>query len=433
MKRVLFISYYWPPSGGAGVQRSLKFVKYLPASGIDPVVLTVDEKFASYPLLDETLLADLPSNLTIVKSKSLEPLRLLSLVVSKKRIPHGGFANSNKEKWHQKLLRFIRGNVFIPDARVGWIRFAVRAADRIINEHKIDTVFITSPPHSSQLIGLELKKRHNIRWIADLRDPWTDIYYYSDMLHTKRSAAIDRRYELSVLESADEVITVSEPIKQLFLSKSATIRKDKFHVIPNGYDESDFLSDEKITFESFLITYVGTIAESYYPEVFFKLLRKLIEEFPEVPVRFRLVGSLPGSVREFVKKYNLENITEYISHVSHESAIHYMQRSAALLLIIPDVHGNEGILTGKLFEYLASRRPVIGIGPVNGSAAKIINDCTAGRMFTRKQEEENYSYLKSLVLQWQEKRDLSNTNESYRQFSREALTQTLASIILNKK
>jgi glycosyltransferase involved in cell wall biosynthesis len=429
LKRILFITYYWPPSGGAGVQRSLKFVKYLPASGIVPVVLTVNEKFASYPLIDETLVSDLPPGIEVVKTKSVEPLKLLTLFFDKKRIPHGGFANSNKEKWHQKLMRYIRGNFFLPDARVGWVRFAIRAAGKIIREQKIDTVVITSPPHSSQLIGLALKKKYNIRWIADLRDPWTDIYYYGDMLHTRRSAALDKRYELSVLENADEIITVSQPINELFLKKSELLKRGKFHVVPNGFDDDDFRS--KATFEKdiFRITYVGTIADSYKPEVFFKNLKRLIDEFKEVDIRFRIVGSLPGSVRELVSGYDLGKHVEYISHVSHERAIGYMKSSAVLLLIIPDVEGNEGILTGKLFEYLASERPVFGLGPVKGSAAGIIRECSAGEMFERTQKEESYSYLKSLILRWKNEPAFTDINENYRQYSRSALTAKLASII----
>jgi glycosyltransferase involved in cell wall biosynthesis len=432
LKRILFITYYWPPSGGAGVQRSVKFVKYLPESAIEPVVLTVDEKYASYPLIDQTLKEDLSNEVKVIKSKSLEPLRLLSLIMDKKRIPHGGFANSNKEKWHQKMLRYIRGNFFLPDARVGWVRFAVKAADKIIREQKIDTIVITSPPHSSQLIGLELKKRHNIRWIADLRDPWTDIYYYNDMLHTGRSAAIDKRYEMSVLQNADEIITVSDPINQIFLRKSSALKKEKFHVIPNGFDENDFAEEINPPDDSFLITYVGTIADSYNPEVFFRMFKKLIEEFNDIKFGLRIVGSLPGSIRELVIKYNLDSRVEYVSHVSHKKAVEYMMSSTSLLLIIPDVEGNEGILTGKLFEYLAARRPIIGIGPVNGSAAEIINECSAGKMFSRDQEEENYSYLKSLVLQWKEDHKIICKSEAYRQFSRSELTKKLASIILNK-
>jgi glycosyltransferase involved in cell wall biosynthesis len=428
LKRILFITYYWPPSGGAGVQRSLKFVKYLPALGIDPVVLTVDERFASYPLIDDMLVSELPGNIKVIKTKSLEPLRLLSLVMSKKRIPHGGFANSNKEKWHQKFMRYVRGNVFIPDARVGWVRFAIREADRIIREEKIDTVFITSPPHSSQLVGLELKKKHNIRWIADLRDPWTDIYYYTDMLHTKRSAAKDANYELQVLENADEIIAVSQPINELFMKKSSRLSAEKFHVIPNGFDENDFKNEVTIPIEKFLITYVGTIADTYKPEVFFHILKKLSDEFPG-EIGFRLVGSLPGSVRNLIALNNLESITEYISHVSHDKAIAYMKSSTALLLMIPEVQDNKGILTGKLFEYMASGRPIIGIGPVDGSAAQIINDCTAGRMWSRKQNEEIYSYMKSLILQWKQGLDLTNRNAEVNRYSRSALTEKLAAII----
>ena len=252
------------------------------------------------------------------------------------------------------------------------------------------------------------------------------------MLHTKRSAGIDKKYELAVLENADEIISVSEPISRMFQGKSSMLRKEKFHVIPNGFDENDFKIKINASVDFFLITYVGTIADSYNPELFFRILSRVISEFPDIPFKFRLVGSLPGSVRELVKKYDLERNTEFISHVSHEKAIEYMIGSSALLLIIPDVDGSEGILTGKLFEYLASRRPIIGIGPSNGSAAMIIHNCTAGRMYSRSEEEQNYSYLKSLVLQWKQNKELYNDNEEFRQFSRSALTEKLASIILKK-
>ena len=215
MKKVLIITYYWPPSGGAGVQRSLKFVKYLPLFGIEPIVITVDAEQATYPILDSTLLNEVSEDVRVVRTRSFEPLKILSAIKGKESVPHGGFANSNKESITQRTLRFIRGNFFIPDARKGWVSFAVKAASEIIEKEKIDTVFVSSPPHSSQLIGLELKKKYNIKWIADMRDPWTDIYYYKDLLQTKFSAARDAVYERQVLEGADEVISVSEPINKI--------------------------------------------------------------------------------------------------------------------------------------------------------------------------------------------------------------------------
>jgi len=430
LKKILFITYYWPPSGGAGVQRSLKFVKYLSEFGVLPVVLTVDEKFASYPLLDETLTKEIPAAINIYRTRSFEALKILSLFTSMKNIPHGGFANSNKEKPFQKFLRFMRGNLFIPDARIGWINFAVSKASEIIEREKIDTIFITSPPHSSQLIGLRLKKRLNIRWIADMRDPWTDIYYYNDLLHTERSKRKDAKLESEVLINSDEVITVSRPIEKMFLSKSAEISPDKFHVIPNGFDESDFPENVVSADKYFQITYVGSIADSYAPDVFFEMMRKAMDDFPAVSFRMRFVGSMPDSIKQLIVKNRLMEISEFVSHVSHDKAVTYMLSSTALLLLIPEVVNNEGILTGKLFEYLASRRPIIGLGPVHGEASAILNECTAGKMFHRRDSLELYSYFKTLILQWQEKKDLKNINQNYQKYSRRELTKKLAAIIL---
>ena len=430
MKKILFITYYWPPSGGAGVQRSLKFVKYLPDFGIDPFVLTVDERYASYPLWDEALSKEIPENIKVFKSKSIEVLKMHSLFTKKENIPHGGFANSNKEKLFQKILRFLRGNLFIPDARIGWIRFAEKAAAGIIKKEKIDTVFISSPPHSSQLIGLRLKKKFNIRLIADLRDPWTDIYFYKDLLHTKRAAAKDAKYELEVLNYADEVITVSAPIMEIFLKKKSTLSHAKFHILPNGYDESDFQNIVKPVENLFCITYVGSIADSYKPDVFFEILGKVVNEFGKVNFRMRFVGSMPESIKQKINTYHLNGITEFVSQVSHNQAIQFMQESTILLLLIPEVPNNYGILTGKLFEYLASRRPVIGLGPVGGEASAILNECEAGKMFSRNDSECLYSYLKLLILKWQQENDFVVTNEKYFKYSRKTLAKNLASIIL---
>ena len=158
LKKVLVITYYWPPSGGAGVQRSLKFVKYLSKMGFSPIVLTVDEAKASYPLNDQSLLKEVPKNVKVVRTNSFEPLNILSSIIGKKNVPYGGFANANKESKKQKFLRWVRGNFFIPDARVGWTKYAVDEARKIIKEEDIDCVYISSPPHSSQLIGLKLKQ-----------------------------------------------------------------------------------------------------------------------------------------------------------------------------------------------------------------------------------------------------------------------------------
>ena len=175
MKKTLIITYYWPPGGGAGVQRWLKMARHLPDFEIEPFILTVDPGYATYPATDNTLENDIPRGLKVFKTKATDYFRILSK--DKKAISSAGFAKEGKNSFREKVARFIRGNIFIPDPRRGWNRFAFGKAVEVIDNNGINTVITTSPPHSTQLIGLKLKKRFpEIKWIADLRDPWTDIY-----------------------------------------------------------------------------------------------------------------------------------------------------------------------------------------------------------------------------------------------------------------
>ena len=426
--KVLVITYYWPPSGGAGVQRALKFVRYFPEFGIEPIVLTVDPGKASYPVLDETLSKDIPSGVRVVTTDSFEPLNILSSMMGKKNVPYGGFANANKESKTQKILRWIRGNFFIPDARVGWVKYATKAAIRLIETEKITHVLISSPPHSSQLIGLQLKKQFpHLKWIADMRDPWTDIYYYKDLLHTSIAAGKDARMEKQVLETADEIIVVSDAIRRSFAAKSDKVNSSKIHVIPNGYDEADFPDGILPASDAFTISYVGTMADTYRPEVFFEVLMELIRKYPDKNIRFRFVGNAPWTLKKQADDYGLEPYCHWQGHVTHEEAIRQMKSSNMLLLIIPDAPGAEGILTGKLFEYIGAGRPILGIGPVNGDAAKILRECGAGEMFDRRYSAEISRYIEDKMV-------LSlpyNTAKKSSEYSRKSLTSYVVELIKN--
>ena len=434
LKKVLVITYYWPPSGGAGVQRSLKFVKYLSQMGFSPVVLTVDETKASYPLNDPSLLMEVPDHVKVVRTNSFEPLNILSSLIGKKNVPYGGFANANKESKKQKLLRWIRGNFFIPDARVGWTKYAVVEARRIIRDEKIDCVYISSPPHSSQLIGLKLKKEFPaVRWVADLRDPWTDIYYYKDLLHGERAKKKDAQFEKQVLEEADAIIVVSEPIKYSFLKKSILIIPDKIQVLPNGYDESDFKSGVATSDEEFTITYVGTMADSYHPEIFFNVFKKLVSKYSYLKIRFKFIGDAPWTLKKMVDGLGLESYCKWGGHIIHDEAVLEMQKANALLLIIPDTAGAKGILTGKLFEYLGSKRFIIGIGPKHGDAASIIHECNAGEMFERNEEMEMYSWMMEKLELWKSGKEYAFANDSIKNYTRDTLTKRLSIILSDSK
>ncbi|MBK9637422.1 MAG: glycosyltransferase [Bacteroidetes bacterium] len=429
-KKVLVITYYWPPSGGAGVQRSLKFVKYLAQMGFSPIVLTVDETKASYPLHDKSLLKEVPENVKVIRTNSFEPLNILSSLIGKKNVPYGGFANANKESKKQKFLRWIRGNFFIPDARVGWIKYAVEEARSIINEEKIDCIYISSPPHSSQLIGLKLKKEFPaLRWVADLRDPWTDIYYYKDLLHGSRAKKKDQQFEKRVLEEANAILVVSEPIKYSFLKKSVLIIPDKIQVLPNGYDESDFKTEVALSKDVFTITYVGTMADSYHPEIFFNVLNKLVNHYSELKIRFKFIGDAPWTLKKMVSDLGIESYCEWSGHIGHDEAVVEMQKANALLLIIPDTAGANGILTGKLFEYLGSKRLIIGIGPKHGNAAAILRECEAGEMFERTEENHLYSWLIEKLELWKNGKQVAFVNDSIKNYTRETLTKRLALLL----
>ncbi len=372
--KVLIITYYWPPSGGAGVQRWVKFAKYLPESGWEPVILTIDPEFAAYPVTDKSLLSEIPSELKVFKTRSTDYFALYNKDRSK--IPSAGFAMNPDTTLKGRLLRFIRGNFFIPDPRKGWNRYAYKKAAELIRLYNISNVITTSPPHSTQLIGLKLKRNFpGINWIADMRDPWTDIYYYDHFYPTFISRWIDSGYETDVIKNADSLISVGPSLKKLFTKKSPQA-ESRITVIPNGYDEDDFRGSARNP-GNFIITYTGTLSDNYPVDGFLSGLEKIREK----DFILRFVGSVtPVQKKLILSKVQPEKL-EFIPYVDHNAAVRYTRESSALLLIIPDHVSSKSILTGKLFEYLASGRPVICIGPKDGDASAIVEETGHGKSF----------------------------------------------------
>ncbi len=420
MKKVLIITYYWPPSGGAGVQRWLKFAKYLPEFGWQPVVLTVDPEFASYPQRDESLSSEIGADCLVYKTKSFELYNLYKLISGKKEVPYGGFANESKESLLQKASKFLRGNFLLPDPRKGWNKYALKKAIELILEFDIDTVVTTSPPHSTQLIGLALKRRFKtIRWVADLRDPWTDIYYYNQFKHTALARKIDRDYERKVVENADMLISVSEDVKRIFADKSTQPIAEKTVVIPNGFDSEDFRVGELLQENKKVITYTGTISEAYDVDSLLAALLQLSGEWNE-KLLIRFVGKVPSTIAFRFRETGFE--VELVGYVDHPKSIEYLFRSDLLLLVIPKVANNKGILTGKFFEYLAAQKPVLAIGPVDGDLAQIIAETGCGELFDYADSEG----MKQFIIQ-KLTRDKTHVNseKAYR-YSRKELTRKLA-------
>jgi glycosyltransferase involved in cell wall biosynthesis len=416
MKRVLIITYYWPPSGGAGVQRWLKFVKYLPEFGWEPVVIAPNPDIAAYPLRDDSLLQEVDKNTQVIHTHDFNFFNFYKKLSGEKNIPYGGFASdSGNIPFSQKIGRFIRGNFFLPDPRKGWIKYAFKTASDFIASNKVDCVVTTGPPHSSHLTGLKLKKKFGLKWLADFRDPWTDIFYYTDFYPTKLAHLQNLRMEKSVIQKADEIITVSPSWKQLFESKGAA----RVSLITNGYDPENFTTVKKPAAERFIITYIGTMSDIYPIDAFLEAFEAFIEEHPTA--LFRFIGSISSGLHKRFSGLPDRNF-EYIPYVPHQDVPGYLQEASVLLLLIPEHKSSKGIIPGKLFEYLAMGVPVLVIGPGDGDAAQIVRDSNSGAAVDNSETKQVYELLDS----WQQSKTMITNDGKY---TRKNLTKNLTDIL----
>ena len=428
MKNVLFLTYYWPPAGGPGVQRAVKFCKFLPTYGWTPTVITVDEKAGNYPVQDLSMCAEVLPDQKVIRTGSFEPFELYQKLKGNKKGGYDAFVNEDSGSWKDQLARFVRGNVFIPDARRGWNKYAVKAALNALKETKAQVIFTTSPPHSTQLIGLELKKQTGLPWVADMRDPWTDIYFNDLLSQTWPAKALNEYYERTVLKNADAVLVVSEPIRQMLLKKSSKIRPDKIKVLPNGFDELDFGRVAYQQTDTFTITYTGTISTDYHIDAFVDAVADIVKANPALKIGLRFVGKLGSGVLNLIETKGLKPNLDIKSHVEHAEAVKYMVEADLLLLGIPDKKDNEGILTGKIFEYLAADTPIIGVGPVQGSAAKILHQCEAGQMFYYGDRNGMKLFIENKIKGWKAGLRESNLKNEVLKYSRRAQAGVLAAV-----
>jgi glycosyltransferase involved in cell wall biosynthesis len=428
MSKILIITYYWVPSGGSGVQRWLKFVKYLPQLGWEPIVLTVDENKASYPQIDKSLAKDVPTSVRVERTSTFEILDFYKKLSPEKQIPYGGFSDEKAPSLFQKISRFIRGNFFLPDPRRGWNRYAYKRACDLIEKEGITTIVTTSPPHSTQLVGLQLKAKYpHLNWIADFRDPWTDIHYYKKLYPTIIADAINKNYERKVLEKADKVIVTCESTKEVFLSKSTILNPDKFTVITNGFDTDDFVAVKRNTTEKFTITYIGILYNTTDIKALLSAFSKM-EDKEHCCLRF--VGH-SGIVTSEIKNRNLEAYTTILPQVKHSEAVQLMADSSVLVLLVPDKDKASSFLPGKLFEYLASRRPILGIASPDNEIRQIIAKCEAGKTFNYDDELGMLNFLSEKKKEWEMTHICEINNDNYLQFSRNELTQQLNNFIKN--
>lgn len=390
-KKVLIFTYYFPPAGGVAVQRFLKFSKYLPQFDWEPIIVTV--KNGSYPYYDESLLSELSPDLKVYRTDTFEPFELYNLLKGKKgkAMPVVSVGTQQKRSLFQRLSEYVRANYFIPDARKGWVPYAVKQAEEIFKTELIDAIITTGPPHSTHLIGLQLKKKYGIKWVADFRDPWTGIFYNNILPRTDTTKLKDKALETQVLQTADMVTVISPGMKKEFESRANAIE-----VVMNGYDEQDFEKPTDTAGSSvFTIRYVGNLMASQNASGFWNALNRLKQEGYKFKLEF--TGRVDEPIKESIALNGLTNNSIYIDFVKHQQAIQLMQQADMLLFAIPDVKDNALILTGKLFEYLASKSNIISYGPVNGNAADILKSTGRNSMIDFADTTESYNQLKNAL------------------------------------
>lgn len=423
-KKVLIITYYWPPAGGPGVQRWLKFVKYLPEFAIDPIVFIPENP--TYPIKDEQLQNEVSSDLEIIKFPINEPYKFAKMFSKDKtqQMSAGLITNHKKQTFLEKILLWVRGNVFIPDARIGWVNPSINYLKSYIETHQIDTVITTGPPHSVHLIGLGLKKMLAIRWIADFRDPWTSIGYHKELKLSAKAAEQHKLLEKRVLTQADEIIVTSPTTKKEF----EQITNQPIQVITNGYDV-EYVEKRPLD-NKFSLAHIGSLLSERNPRVLWKALRELVKEDEQFAKDFelKLVGKISKEVLDAIEEFKLTPYLNNMGYVSHEEALVQQRTSQVLLLIEIDSYLTKGIIPGKLYEYMAAERPILGIGPEDADFANILKSTNAG-VFCQYDEKD---VIKEHLLNYYrlfKDNNLKVYAMGLQYYSRKKLTEKLAEII----
>lgn len=430
MKRVLIITYYWPPSGGSGVQRWLKMSKYLPEYGWQPVIYTAEN--AEYPVEDPSLEKDVSPEAEVIRRPIVEPYSFYKkfLGLKKEQKVKAGFIDeTGKQKgWKENLSIWIRGNFFIPDARCWWVKPSVKYLKSYLKEHPVDAIISTGPPHSMHLIALKLKEELGIPWIADFRDPWTEIDFYDELHLTRWADRKQHKLEHEVLTKADKVVTVGwNCAKGLGRLGNRNVR-----VIPNGYDwETDATQQATPLSREFTLTHLGVITPSRNAPQLWVVLKELKDENPEfnTDLKIRLIGQVDQSIVQSLEAAGLMNSTDIVPHIPHDEVQQEQQSSQVLLLLINNTPNAKGILTGKLFEYLASGRPILCIGPEDGDAARILKETQAGTTVSFEDKEKMKEVILDYFNQYITDGLPNNDTLSIEKYSRKALAGKYARLL----
>lgn len=432
MKKILIITYYWPPSGGSGVQRWMYFCKYLKEFGIYPIVITVNENKASYRYRDESF-NELIKDVEVHRTNTREPLKLYSKIISGNKnsgIPIG-FAGESKPALFQKISRALRGNFFIPDARIGWVKFALKEARKILSTEKIDIVITNGPPHSTHFVGMKLKSEFSFTWITDFRDPWTDLHYNKFLYRTKWALNKDKKLEQKILKNSDVVLTIGPSMKNHLIRKG-DIDANKVFYIYNGYDKNDFENVEfSINPEHYTISHIGMLSDSQPITSFLYALKSFYDSKHPICkyLKLRLIGNVsPEKIKE-IKAIVPDLLIEHIGYVQKKEAISYMFSSDLLFNSLAEMENSELLISGKLMEYIAAKKPILCLGNPQGDAAKLLSDFEHSEVFDRKDVSLIIDFLKTMFENWINKITFAGKDESILQYSRYETTRQLANLL----
>jgi galactitol-specific phosphotransferase system IIB component len=423
-KKLLIITYYFPPAGGPGVQRWLKFVKYLPEFGVQPIVYVPENP--TYPIVDEGLVSQISDQVIVLKNKIWEPYQLAS-VFSKnktKKISSGIFPHKKKQTFLDKTFLWIRGNLFIPDARVFWVKPSVAYLEKYIKDNNIDTIVTSGPPHSLHLIGLELKEKLNVKWFADFRDPWTTIGYHKALRLSNYAAKKHKSLEHKVLNSADTIIVTSKTTKTEFQA----ITNKPISVITNGYDIENV--EKQALDTKFTLAHIGSFLSDRNPNFLWECLVELLQEIPDFKshLEIKLIGAVSQEVLDSIAEFHLNDYLNLLGYVSHHEAIANQKKSQVLLLIEINSEDTKSIIPGKLFEYMVSNRPIIAIGPNGSDFADIITETNTGVFFDYSEKTKLKSVILDFYNQYLEGK-LQANGVGLQQYSRKNLTKQLVQLI----
>jgi len=382
MNKVLIVAYYFPPSGGPGVQRVLKFVQYLRQFNWEPVVLTVRD--GNFPARDESLLKEIPDGVKVIRTEIFEPYDLYRKLTGKKQGAAIDVNTIRKEgtkiPFSERVSEFIRATFFIPDARIGWLRHAVRAGMEEIGKGEIKAIYSSSPPYTCSLIARALKRKSGLPWVAGFRDPWTGFITTPDRWAIP--GAIDRRLERSVFTEADAVEVAWLGIMNDAIGKYPKLPREKFHHLPNGYDSADIpevrpceRSDPRFT-----ITYTGSMYGRRNPLAFLKGVESLTDSgrIDPATLRLRFIGRFGDEVMEMFRGSSLGTAIEVVGYMAHKESIRQLLLSDALLLVVDEYEGSDEVVPGKVYEYIGSGRPVLAVGPERSAIAELIAETRSG-------------------------------------------------------